>query len=175
MDRTRAPRTAPAKLGGRPPAGGLDSVDRAILVALGEDGRLSTASLAERVGVSRAGAYARLERLRGEGVLTGASVRVDPTRVGVGITALVQLSCRQPAWRVLRERVASMPEVEWAGLVTGEHDAVLLVRVPDVETLRDVLLERLQAIEGVHNTETVFVLEEVVHRPFVLPSVPATS
>lgn len=144
-------------------------MERAILEALRDDGRLSTASLAERVGISRAGAYARLDKLRAEGVLMGTSVRVDPTKVGVGITALIQLSCRQPAWRVLRESLASMPEVEWGGLTTGEHDAVLLVRVPDVETLRDVLLERLQAIDGVHNTETVFVLEEVVHRSFVLP------
>lgn len=165
----RTARPVPANLAGRPATRGLDPVDRAILAALRDDGRLSTAALAELVGVSRAGAYARLERLRADGVLTGASVQVDPTRVGLGITALIQLSCRQPAWRVLRESLASMPEIEWGGLVTGEHDAVLLVRVPDVETLRDVLLERLQAIEGVHNTETVFVLEEVVHRSFVLP------
>ncbi|MFN2451402.1 MAG: Lrp/AsnC family transcriptional regulator [Candidatus Dormibacteria bacterium] len=169
MDRTPPADPPGSKPPGRPAPRALDAVDRAILVALRDDGRLSTAALAERVGVSRAGAYARLERLRAAGVLTGASVRVDPTSVGVGITALVQLSCKQPAWRVLRDSLASMAEIEWAGLTTGEHDAVLLVRVSDVETLRDVLLERLQAIEGVHNTETVFVLEEVVHRPFVLP------
>jgi DNA-binding Lrp family transcriptional regulator len=61
-----------------------------------------------------------------------------------------------------------MPEVEYGAITTGPHDLVLLVRVPDVETLRDVLLERLQALPDVRATQTMFVLEEVVRRPYVL-------
>ena len=36
-------------------------------------------------------------------------------------------------------------------------------------TLRDVILERLQAMDYVRATQTIFVLEEVIRRPFVLP------
>lgn len=149
----------------------LDPTDLAILEALRDDGRLPVASLAERVGVSRANAYTRIDRLRAEGVIEGFTIRVAPTAVGLGISALVLVSCRQPAWRALRDQLRGMSEVEYCALTTGEHDALLLVRVPDVETLRDVILERLQAIEGVHNTQTIFVLEEVVRRPFVLPAI----
>jgi hypothetical protein len=38
-----------------------------------------------------------------------------------------------------------------------------------VETLRDVILERLQSSEAVRATQTIFVLDEVVRRPYVLP------
>jgi Lrp/AsnC family transcriptional regulator, leucine-responsive regulatory protein len=62
-----------------------------------------------------------------------------------------------------------MPEIEYCAFTTGEYDALALVRVPDVETLRDVILERLQSSEAVRATQTIFVLDEVVRRPYVLP------
>jgi Lrp/AsnC family transcriptional regulator, leucine-responsive regulatory protein len=149
----------------------LDSVDRRLLELLAEDGRLSVAAVAEKAGISRAAAYTRLDSLRDNGIIEGFSVRVNPARVGLGVTALVLIAGRQPAWRSLRRRLVSMPEVEYCAFTTGEYDALLLVRVPDVETLRDVVLERLQASEEIRATQTIFVLEELVKRPLVLPVV----
>jgi len=159
--------------GTRPGAEGtgerLDRVDRRILEVLRGDGRVSVAALAERCGVSRANAYTRLERLRSDGIVQGYTACVDYHRLGLGVAAIVLISIRQPAWRSLRDQLRVMPEIEYCGLTTGEHDALILVRVPDVETLRDVILERLQSMPEVRATETIFVLEEVVRRPFVLP------
>jgi Lrp/AsnC family leucine-responsive transcriptional regulator len=150
-----------------PPA--LDRVDRRLLELLGEDGRMPVASLAERAGISRANAYTRLDRLRQEGVIEGFAVRVSHRRLGLGLTALILVSLRQLAWRELRDRIREWPEVEYCAYISGEHDALLLVRVRDVETLRDVVLERLQTLPDVRATETLFVLDEVVRRPLVLP------
>jgi DNA-binding Lrp family transcriptional regulator len=154
---------------GSPPGSGLEPADRRILELLRDDGRMSVATLAERAGISRAGAYARLERLRSEGVIQGFSARVDGRRLGLGVSALVLISGRQPAWRSLRDQLRAMPEVEYCVFTTGEYDALILVRVPDVETLRDVILERLQSMPAVRATQTIFVLDEVLRRPFVLP------
>src|SRR5260370_36396582 len=153
------------------PEPGLDRTDRRILELLRDDGRISIAALAERCHVSRAGAYARLERLRAEGIVDGFSARVDSRKLGLGISALILISGTQPAWRSLRDQLQAMPEVEYCAFTTGEYDALVLVRVPDVETLRDVVLERLQASGAVRATQTIFVLEELVRRPYVLPPV----
>jgi Lrp/AsnC family transcriptional regulator, leucine-responsive regulatory protein len=163
----------PSNRSGRaqPAAGGLDPVDRRLLELLADDARISVAALAEKAGISRAAAYTRLDGLRENGIIDGYSVRVNPARVGLGVTALVLIAGRQPAWRSLRRRLVSMPEVEYCAFITGEYDALLLVRVPDVETLRDVVLERLQASEEIRATQTIFVLEELVKRPLVLPVV----
>jgi Lrp/AsnC family transcriptional regulator, leucine-responsive regulatory protein len=147
----------------------LDPADRRLLEELGRDARQPIAQLAAAAGISRAGAYARLERLRVAGVIEGYSARVDTGRLGLGITALVLIAGRQPAWRNLREQLESMREVEYCAFTTGEYDALILVRVADMETLRDVILERLQSMEDVRATQTIFVLDEVVKRPFVLP------
>jgi Lrp/AsnC family leucine-responsive transcriptional regulator len=147
----------------------LDRIDRRILEVLRDDGRISIAALGERVGVSRANAYTRLLRLREEGVIEGFTARVNSRRMGLGIAALVLLSVRQPDWRALRKELFEMPEVEYCALTTGTHDALILVRATDVETLRDVVLERLQSLPMVQGTQTIFVLDEVVRKPFVLP------
>ncbi|HEV7466402.1 MAG TPA: Lrp/AsnC family transcriptional regulator [Candidatus Dormibacteraeota bacterium] len=147
----------------------LDRIDRRILEVLRDDGRISIAALGERVGVSRANAYTRLLRLREEGVIEGFTARVNSRRMGLGLAALVLLSVRQPDWRALRNELVEMPEVEYCALTTGTHDALILVRATDVETLRDVVLERLQSLPMVQGTQTIFVLDEVVRKPFVLP------
>ncbi len=162
-----APPKRPSRSQSAAPA--LDPVDRRLLEVLADDGRISVAALAERAGISRAATYNRLDNLRETGVVDGYSVRVNPARVGLGVTALVLISGRQPAWRSLRRRLVSMPEVEYCAFTTGEYDALLVVRVRDVETLRDVVLERLQASEEIRATQTIFVLEELVKRPLVLP------
>jgi len=143
----------------------LDDVDRAIVDVLRGDGRVSVNELASRVRVSRANAYQRLNRLRETGALRRFTVDVDPKALGLSITALVLVDIQQHEWRRLGDRLADIPGVEYLGFTTGEFDIVLLVRAPDMETLRDVVLERLQSFPEIRSTRTSFVLEEVPGSP----------
>jgi DNA-binding Lrp family transcriptional regulator len=56
----------------------LDGIDHRILDALTRDGRMSMRTLAESLHISRANAYARVERLQTSGVIRGFSADVDP-------------------------------------------------------------------------------------------------
>jgi Lrp/AsnC family leucine-responsive transcriptional regulator len=147
----------------------LDEVDLRLLHLLRDDGRLSVAELAARATVARATAYNRLERLRRERVIRRFTVDVDPARAGLGIAALILVRGAQLEWRQLRADLARMPEIEYAALVTGAEDLVLLVRVADMTRLRDLLFGQLQTVPGVRSTETLFVIEELLRRPCVLP------
>lgn len=149
----------------------IDDVDRDMLRILREDGRISITRLAEQVHVSRASAYARLDRLQRDGVIRGFSAIVDSARLGLGVTAVVSLSAGRSGrfrWREFRKRLAEMPEVESAYLVTGDADIVVVIRTDDHEGLRSLLLEKLQGLPHVTNTTTLLVLDEVVRRPYVL-------
>jgi DNA-binding Lrp family transcriptional regulator len=66
----------------------------------------------------------------------------------------------QHAWRSVENEVMNLPGVEFVALTTGTFDVVVLVRAADMETLRDVVLERLQSMPAVRSTQTSFVLEE---------------
>ncbi|GEL20230.1 AsnC family transcriptional regulator [Pseudonocardia asaccharolytica DSM 44247 = NBRC 16224] len=138
----------------------LDTVDRRILAELQADGRLSMRALAERVRISRANAYARVERLTRNGVITGFRAVVDPVRTGLTTSAYVSLSVRQHSWRDLQARLRAIPEVRHMALVGGEFDVILLVRAADNAALRRVVLEQLQAIPGVLATRTFLIFED---------------
>jgi DNA-binding Lrp family transcriptional regulator len=147
-----------------------DDTDFEMLRVLRDDGRISIATLADAVHLSRATAYTRMERLASQGVLSGFSARVDSTRLGLKLAALILLTVKQPSWRQLRDEISSWEEVEFFAFTTGPFDAIILVRVDELRTLRDVILERLQSLSDVLTTQTVFLLDEVVRRPYILPS-----
>jgi DNA-binding Lrp family transcriptional regulator len=138
----------------------LDATDRQLLAVLQRDGRISVNELAAELSVSRATAYQRLERLRATGVLKGFTAVVDPAAAGLTIAALILANVEQHAWRSARDKLRHLPGLQYLAMTTGGFDFALLVRVADVETLRDVVLDRLQGMPEVRSTQTVFVLEE---------------
>jgi DNA-binding Lrp family transcriptional regulator len=142
----------------------LDDVDRRMIDLLRADGRMTAPALAERIGVGRATAYHRFDRLVDDGVVAGFTARVDPAAVGLTVAALVLINVRQGLWRDLREQLRSLPGVEWLGVATGEFDFIALVRADSLAHLRDVALHELQQIEGVRAAETIVLLDEIDQR-----------
>jgi DNA-binding Lrp family transcriptional regulator len=138
----------------------LDATDRRIVELLVADGRLSVNELATRAHVSRATAYARLERLRADGVITGFTATVDPAKLGYSVAALVLVNVEQSQWREVRDAVLRLPGLEYLAYTSGGFDLVLLVRLPGIGDLRDVVLVRLHDIPGIRTTQTIFVLDE---------------
>ena len=141
----------------------LDATDHRILDELQRDGRMSMRTLAERLHVSRANAYARVERLRTAGVIRGFRAEIDPVASGLGTSAYVTLNVQQADWRQVRESLRALPGIAHIGLVGGEFDVILLVRARDNEDLRRLVLDEIQGMEGVLTTRTLLVFEE--HEP----------
>lgn len=149
-----------------------DSTDLALLRRLRDDGRVSVTALAEQLHLSRSAVHQRLNGLMDAEALRGFAPVVDSAKLGVDIAAFVLLSAG-PGTRLdmesLRDQLLALPHVEYAALVTGEADVLLLVRVSDLDELRRFLLEDLTAIAGLRGTLTLLVLDEVIRRPFLLP------
>jgi DNA-binding Lrp family transcriptional regulator len=139
----------------------IDDVDRAILAALVDDGRMSFSDLAERCHISRSTAHARVERLRRIGAIVGFTATLDPASLGYALCALVFLKIRQHEWRAARDAIVEVPGVESLMMCAGEYDLIATVRSPDMSHFRDTLLVQLHAIDGVVGSSTAFVLDEV--------------
>ncbi|MFI7339175.1 Lrp/AsnC family transcriptional regulator [Streptomyces sp. NPDC050085] len=152
--------------GGRDPDGAdpavrpLDAIDRDILQMLQKDGRASIRSVAERVHVSRANAYARINRLIDDGVIRGFGARVNHERAGQGASAYITLKIVQNSWRTVRDQLRRMPEASHIALVSGDFDVLILVHTQDNRALRELVLTKLQAIPEVLSTRTLLVFEE---------------
>ncbi|MCX5065138.1 Lrp/AsnC family transcriptional regulator [Micromonospora lupini] len=138
----------------------MDEVDRRIVDELVRDGRTSVRTLAERIHISRTNAYARVERLVRDGVITGFRAQVSPEAAGLGTSAYMALTIEQNTWREVSAELAQVRYVEHVALLSGEHDVLALVRAPDNAALRDVVLDRVQRIAGVLSTRSWLVFEE---------------
>src|SRR5690606_12427959 len=126
----------------------LDDIDRSILGELQRDGRMSIRTLAERVHVSRATAYARINRQLADGVITGFSAENNAERAGLGTSAYVLLTIQQNTWREVATALSALPFIEHYALVGGDFDVLTLVRAPNNAELRHVVLERIQEVPG---------------------------
>lgn len=142
------------------PTCALDDVDRRILDVLVRDARTSIRTLAERIHISRSNAYARVERLVREGVITGFRAQIAPERAGLGTSAYISLTIEQNTWREVSAQLARVRYIEHAALIGGDHDVLALVRAPDNIALRDLVLNQVQSIPGVLSTRTWLVFEE---------------
>ncbi|GAA2052443.1 Lrp/AsnC family transcriptional regulator [Streptomyces carpaticus] len=142
------------------PARPLDPIDSAILLHLRADGRASIREVAQRVHISRANAYARINRMLASGVIRGFTARVDHERAGQGAAAYITLKIVQDSWRTVRARLERLPGAAHIALVSGDFDVLLLVHTRDNRELRELVLTRIQAIPEVISTRTLLVFEE---------------
>jgi DNA-binding Lrp family transcriptional regulator len=139
----------------------IDETDRKLLALLIEDGRLSYASLGQQVDLSTAATKRRVDRLRREGVIRGFGADVDPTALGWGIEAFVEIYCNgQIAPEKMHDIAADIPEVYDAYTVTGEADGLLVVRCTDAAHLERVL-GRIRTHHDVLRTRSAIVLSHV--------------
>src|SRR6202142_4637885 len=69
----------------------IDALDRKILRVVQEDASLSVAEIGERVGLSSTPCWKRIQRLEGEGIITGKVALVDQNRIGLGLSVFVSI------------------------------------------------------------------------------------
>ena len=142
----------------------LDVIDVRILDELRHDARLAVTALATRVGLSRAATYKRVARLEASGAIVGYTVESDPAALGLPLAAIVLIRTDQRSWREVRDAVLELPAVEYLAYCTGEFDFLARVRAPDMDALRDEVLQPLNAIGGLLTTRTTLVLDELTAR-----------
>jgi len=150
----------------------IDERDRQILRLVQRDASLAQAEIARQVGLSTAAVHERLKKLEATGVIRRWTAVVDGTAVGAGITAFVEVFLDHPRYEAaLLEGVICLDEVLECHHVTGEFSLLLKVRVGSMESLRQLLLHQLGALDGVSRTRTVVVLSTVKEETFVAPVV----
>ena len=142
----------------------LDRTDRRILGLLQADGRLATVDLAERIGLSPTATTERVKRLTREGFITGFGARLDPDKLDRSFLVFVEVLLDKTTPDVFErfgEAVRRTRDVIECHMVAGGFDYLLKVRVADMAAYRRFLGEALWSVQGVRETRTYTVMEEV--------------
>ena len=146
----------------------LDAIDRRILRALQLDGRATYDVLAAQVSLSASATQRRVKRLEESGVIAGYVAVVPPERIGLGLTAYLNVRlAKQPEAHkrnpveLFRAAVQTWPEVVECVALTGEMDFLLRVVAPDMAHCSRFILDTLLKHPSVEDCKTSFVLDRV--------------
>lgn len=142
----------------------LGDHDRAILRLLQRDATLTLQAIADRVGLSQASVWRRLQGLEQGGAVLGRVVLVDPDAVGMPVCVLTSLTIRDhaPDTRAAFEAfVKSHDEIMECYAVSGSYDYMLMVRVADVAAYEAFLMNHVLGNPVVASAATAFTLRRL--------------
>lgn len=129
-------------------------VDRSLLAALARDGRASYTELADKVGLSVSAVHQRVRRLEQRGLITGYRATLDPTLLGLPLTAFVSITPIGAQNEDPPALLAHLSAIEECHAVAGQESYILKVRVPSPDAL-ELLLREIRACANVSTRTTV--------------------
>jgi len=142
----------------------LDRTDRRILNTLQGNGRIANVDLAREVNLTPTPCLERVKRLEREGFITNYVALLDPVKANAALCAYIEVqlvSTTTEAIRLFNQQMLSMVEVQECQLVAGGFDYLIKIRVADMQHYQRFLGEKLSAIEGISQTHTYVVIEDV--------------
>ena len=145
----------------------MNSLDRKILAALENDGRLTVTELAERVGLSLSPCHRRVRALEQSGVIRGYRAELAPSALGLDFSALVFVTLKEStSVPDFESAVAQLESVIQAQRLFGDPDYLLQVVVRDLPAFQRLYDERLTGLPGVLRMTSTLVMKHVVsNRP----------
>ena len=140
----------------------IDSTDRAILMLLQQNARISNAEIARQVGLAPSAIFQRIRKLEEQGVIMEYTVRLNAREVGFGLVAYVMIQTGEQAkYTDTAGILKAIPEVQEVHRVVGEDCFFVKVRVRDTDDLGRLLEDEIQPIPSIASTRTTIVLRSV--------------
>lgn len=141
----------------------VDNIDRKILSLLQRDASLSAEEIGEKVGLSKAPCWRRIQRLTETGVIQRTVALLDPALVNLKTTAfvMVKTASHSPEWiERFAKAVQKIPEVTELHRMSGDVDYLLRIVVPDIAGYDAVYKKMIAAVE-MFDVSASFVLETI--------------
>jgi Lrp/AsnC family transcriptional regulator for asnA, asnC and gidA len=143
----------------------IDKLDREILGILIKDAKIPYTEIARRLIVSAGTIHVRMKRMERLGIVRGATLVLDPARIGYDLTAFIGIYLvKGSAYSEVIKEVDRIPEIVEAHFTTGEYSIFAKVICKNTEHLREVINNKLQPINGISRTETIISLGESIKK-----------
>ena len=145
----------------------IDDKDRSILEVLKNHADYATRQIAKKTGLPITTVHHRIQKLKREKVIKHFTVNLDYSKLEQGFRSYVLISVdlsllkQKKKWQYdLAKEIRQFPFVEKVDIVSGGTDLVAMVRVKDVAEFDQVLLSKLQRVEGIEKTQSMIVIHE---------------
>ena len=146
----------------------MDELDRKLLEALRDEGRISFRELAHQFDVSSQTISDRIVKMMEKNIIKGFTVIVDQAEIGYPITFVVELDVDLTKMEEVQEELSAYQELYQIHVVTGDHDILALGVAKDITHLYEIIEKRISNISGIKATKTLLSLRIVKEVPKVM-------
>ena len=142
----------------------LDRYEKRILALLQQDASLSTAAIAEQVGLSSSPCWRRIDRLEREGFIKRKVALVDRRKIGLNAQIFAQIKLNAHGRAHLdefAEAIRAFPEVLECYVLMGSVDFLIRIVATDIEAYERFFFDRLSQLPGVQEVNSTVALSEI--------------
>lgn len=144
----------------------LDRIDKKILKALQQDGRITNSELALQIGISKSACWNHTKRLMDEGYIQHVKATLNPNLLDLSVIVCVGVVLDRStpeSFDLFEQAIKEIRVVSECLLLAGEFDYWLKIRVKDLKGFNRFHYRTLLALPGVRQLRTFFVLKEVAN------------
>ena len=143
----------------------LDPLDYKILEILVKDANLPYTEIGSRLDVSGGTVHVRMKKMESLGIVKGAQLLIDYSKIGWDITAFLGVYLdKSSLYEDVAKQLEQIPEVVNIHYTTGIYSIFAKIICRDTQHLREVLHDKIQRVTGIQRTETFISLEESLIR-----------
>ncbi len=143
----------------------LDPLDYKILEILVKDANLPYTEIGTRLDVSGGTVHVRMKKMESMGIVKGAQLLIDYSKIGWDITAFLGIYLdKSSLYEDVAKQLDQIPEVVNIHYTTGIYSIFAKIICRDTQHLREVLHDKIQRVTGIQRTETFISLEESLIR-----------
>lgn len=142
----------------------LDPFEIKILRDLQHDASLTTAEVADRVGLSVSPCWRRIDRLEREGYIRKRVALIDRRKMGLNAHVFAQVKLNAHGRANLDEFSAAIrgfPEVLDAYVLMGTTDFMLRIVAKDIDAYERFFFDQLSKLPGVQEINSTVALSEI--------------
>lgn len=141
----------------------MDKYDRDILKVLQSEGRISNKDLAQKVALSQAPCWRRVDALQKSGLIKGYTAIVDQEKVGLNITAFAQITLDNHHPETVQrfdQGIQQWPEILECHATSGEYDYLLKIVTRDMNSYNHLIYDKILMLPSIRSVNTSFSMQQ---------------
>ena len=143
----------------------VDEMDFKILSLLADNAQMPYTEVAKKAGVSPGTVHARTKKMKDLGLIKGATLSLDYSKIGWKMTIFLGVFLRESImYKQVIEALKKIPEVVKIHHSTGKYDIFVKMHARDSMHYLDVYQDTILSIVGIKGIETFMSVEENMSR-----------
>lgn len=143
----------------------IDNLDRDILHELMGNARTPYAELAKKFAVSPGTIHVRVEKMKQAGIIKGTRIDISEKQLGFDVCCFIGIILKSAKdYPTALKKLDALEEVVEVYYTTGQYSIFTKVMCRSIDSLQDVLINKIQTIDEIQSTETLISLQNPIIR-----------